>query len=69
MEVLICLLDGEGGFLSGFKERGKESEGMKVFHLLFANNTLFFCKDSQDRMVHLSWLLMWFETTLGLKIN
>ena len=42
---------------------------MEASHLLFADDTLVFCKDSQDQMFHLSWLLMWFEASLRLKID
>ena len=28
-----------------------------------------FCKDSSDQLVHLNWILMWFEALSGLKIN
>ena len=38
-------------------------------HLLFADDTLVFCEDSQEQLAFLSWLLMWFEATSGLRIN
>ena len=38
-------------------------------HLLFADDTLVFCEDSQDQMVVLSWLLMWFEAISSLSVN
>ena len=28
-----------------------------------------FCGESQDQLTHLSWLLMWFEACLGLRVN
>ena len=37
--------------------------------MLFVDDTLVFYKTNQDQMVHLCWLLMWFEVILGLKIN
>ena len=40
-----------------------------VSHLLFADDTLVFCEASEDQMVYLSWLLMWFEAISGLRIN
>ncbi|RVW34159.1 hypothetical protein CK203_092845 [Vitis vinifera] len=49
--------------------KGKGGEGVEASHLLFADDTLVFCKDSQDQMFHLSWLLMWFEASLRLKID
>ena len=38
-------------------------------HLLFDDDTLFFCETSQDQVSHLCWLLMRFEALSGLKIN
>ena len=43
--------------------------GLKISHLLFVDDTLAFCEASQEQMVFLSWLLMWFEAILGLSIN
>ena len=42
---------------------------MVVSHLLYAGNTLLFCRADQEQPAHLSWLLMWFETISGLRIN
>ena len=38
-------------------------------HLLFVDDTLVFCEDSQEKMAFLSLLLMWFEVISGLSIN
>ena len=56
-------------FLFGFNLRGRDKEEVQIIHLLFVDDTLVFCKDSSDQLVHLSWILMWFEAFLGLKIN
>ena len=37
-------------------------------HFLFVDDTLGFSEASQYQMVHLSWLLMWFEPISGLKV-
>ncbi|RVX00739.1 putative ribonuclease H protein [Vitis vinifera] len=71
MEALSCLINKavREGFLFGCRLRGRSGNGIQVSHLLFADNTLVFCEDSQDQMVVLSWLLMWFEAISGLNIN
>ena len=58
-----------GGFLSGCRIKGRRGDGALVSHLLFVDDTLVFCDSSQDQMTYLSWLLMWFEALLGLRIN
>ena len=48
METLSSLINRalRGGFLSGFKIRGREGIVIQVSHLLFANDMLVFCEDS-----------------------
>ncbi|KAJ9697075.1 hypothetical protein PVL29_009023 [Vitis rotundifolia] len=60
MEVFSCFLRRaiSGGFLSGWSVRGQGGEGSLISHLLFADDTLVFCEESQDQMTHLSWLLI-----------
>ncbi|RVW59604.1 Transposon TX1 uncharacterized 149 kDa protein [Vitis vinifera] len=58
-----------GFFQSTQGLRGRGGNGIQVSHLLFADDTPVFCKDSQDQMAVLSWLLMWFEAISGLNIN
>ncbi|WKA06987.1 hypothetical protein VitviT2T_024859 [Vitis vinifera] len=71
MEVFSAFLQRavEGGYLSGCRVKGRSEEGALISHLLFADDTLVFCKSSQDHLTHLSWLLMWFEAASGLRIN
>ena len=71
MEVFSAFLKRavEGGFLFGCRVKGRSEEGVLISHLLFADNTLVFCKPSQDQLTYLSWLLMWFEAVSGLRIN
>ena len=37
--------------------------------MLFVDDTLVFCKASQDHLTYFSWLLMWFKVVSGLRIN
>ena len=71
MEVFSSFLKRvvDGGFLSGCKVKGRSEEGVQISHLLFVDDTLVFCQASQDHLTYLSWLLMWFEAMLGLRIN
>ena len=70
-EALGCMLKRavEGGFLTPCQLRRRDNERVYVSHLLFADDTLIFCKASKDEMTHLCWLLMWFEVISGLMIN
>ncbi|KAL6338492.1 hypothetical protein AAG906_020588 [Vitis piasezkii] len=71
MEVFSSLLKRvvDGGFMSGCMVKGRSEEEVLISHLLFADDTLVFCKASQDHLTYLSWLLLWFEAVSGLRIN
>ena len=71
MEVFSSLLKRvvDGGFMSGCRVKSRSEEGVIISHLLFVDDTLVFCKASQDHLTYLSWLLMWFEAVSGLRIN
>ena len=58
-----------GGFLSDYKLRNRVGDEITISHLLFADDTLIFCKDLRDEMAFLSWTLMWFEAISGLRVN
>ena len=60
----------EENYLSGCKIGGRgEEEELELSHLLYADDTFLFSKDNLDHLVHMGWILMWFEGLLGLKIN
>ena len=71
MEALSGLIERavQGGFLSSCYIGRRNGEGMVVSHLLYADDTLLFCRVDQEQLAHLSWLLMWFESISGLRIN
>lgn len=48
-------------FISGYKFLGRNGSKELVNHLLFTDDTLIFCKDSEDQ-------LAWFEALFGLRI-
>ena len=53
----------------GYRITNRNNEVMHITHLLFADDTLVFCRCSMEEMVHLNWLLLWFEAILELRIN
>ena len=56
MGVFSCLLRRaiSGGYLSGWRVRGKSGEGILISHLIFGDDTLVFCETSQDQMTYLN---------------
>ena len=71
MEVLSIMIDKatKGGYLAGYNFRNSFGDVTNVSHLLFADDTLVFYKDSEDEMLNLSWILLYFEALSGLRIN
>ena len=71
MEVFSILIDNatKGGYLAGYNFRNNFGDVSNISHLLFANDTLVFCKDYEDEMLYLSWILLYFEALSGLRIN
>ena len=71
MEVFSSMLRRviSGGFLFGWRVRGRSGEGFQISHLLFADDALVFCEESLYQMTYINWLFMWFEACSGLKIN
>jgi hypothetical protein len=66
MEVLSRMLFAgiNDGLLKGFKVGN-----VTVSHLLFADDTLIFCKDSPDQLAYLRGIFLLFEVASGLKVN
>lgn len=63
MEALSLLLDKATprGFISGHSFKGRNGFEGRISHLLYADDTLIFCKDIEDHLAHLSWILMWLK--------
>ena len=71
MEVLSILLIRAmtGGFISGCNIKGREGAVFSISHLLYADDTIIFCEAKADQLLYLSWVLLWFEASSGMKIN
>ena len=63
MEALSLMIDkdAEGGYIYGYIFKGINNTVKQITHLLFADDTLVFYKDSKEHMTHLCWILAWFE--------
>ena len=61
MEALSCLLwrAGEGGYLSSFKVRDRDGEGVEVSYFSFVNDTFMSCEVTHTQMTCLSLLFIW----------
>ena len=55
MEALSLMVDkaAEGGYISGYMFKGRDNTVKQITHLLFADDTLVFCKDTKEEMTHL----------------
>ena len=70
MEVLNVLLIRamEGGYIASCTVRGRGREELSISHLLFAD-TIIYYGALEDQLLHLSWVLLWFKASSGLKID
>ncbi|RVW31726.1 LINE-1 retrotransposable element ORF2 protein [Vitis vinifera] len=71
MEVLSQLLfrARSGDYIEGFKVGNTNGIERDLLHLLFADDTLLFCKANSGQLRYLSWVFLWFEAISGLKVN
>ena len=65
MEVFIRMLLAatSAGLLSGFSVARRNSTTINVSHVLFADDTIFFCDNDCEQMVNLPYILIWFEAS------
>jgi len=59
----------DAGFLEGFHITNARYESLLISHLLFADDTLFFCKPHESNLGYLRCILLLFEAMSGLKVN
>jgi hypothetical protein len=71
MEALSRLMDRavDRGYLEGFSVDNSNAFGLKVSHMLFADDTLVFCGATRDQLYHLKGVMLCFEAVSGLRIN
>jgi len=73
MEVLIRMIeaDSSAGLIFGFSvsSPGSNMTSTKVSHLLFVDDTIFFCDNDCEQIVNLRCILIWFQAVLGLRVN
>ena len=71
MEVLSRIMKKieEGGFIQGFHVRLINSIGIRVSHLLFADDTILFYDASREHIMSIRLTLTCFQAFTGLKVN
>ena len=71
MEVLSRIMKKteEGGFIQGFHVGPINSTGIRVSHLLFADDTILFCNASREQILSIRLALTCFQVFTGLKVN
>ena len=57
------------GFILSCNIKGREGTALSISHLLYADDTIIFCEAKEEQLLYLSWVLLWFEASPGLKIN
>ena len=62
MEMLIRLSKRreDGGFLCGFQAGSHRQGGLKISHLLFADDIILFCVASREQLLYIRMVLIFF---------
>ena len=58
-----------GGFISGCNIKGRDGAALTISYLLYKDYTIIFCEAKEEQLLHLSWILLWFGASSGMKIN
>ena len=71
MEVLSRILrkTKECGLIHGFHVGSVNSIGVRIFHLLFADDTILFCNASREQLLSIRLVLSCFQVFTSLKVN
>ena len=71
MEVLSRILKKieENNLIWGFHVGVANSVGVRIFHLLFADDTILFCDASREQLLSIRLALSCFQAFTGLKVN
>ena len=59
----------DGGFIQGFYMGPITSTGIRVSHLLFADDTILFCDASKEQILSIRLVLTCFQAFTSLKVN
>ena len=71
MEVLSRLLkkSEECNHIRGFQVGSVNSIGVRISHLLFADDTILFCDAFREQLLSIRLVLSYFQAFMGLKVN
>ena len=71
MEVLsrtLCRMKGMG-YIFGFSVDVASDKGIKISHLLFANDTIMFCDANKEQLLFIRMVFTYVEAVTGLEVN
>jgi hypothetical protein len=71
MEVLSRMLKKveSQGLIQGFSAGGNANSGLRISHLLYADDTILFCDANLTQMLYIRMVLTCFKAATGLRVN